>query len=158
MHTLSRRFELVLIKPSHYDDDGYVIQWLRSLIPSNSLAALYGVASDCAQRQVLGPDVEIVTTIIDETNTRIVPKHIVRQIRRAGMGLVGLVGVQTNQFPRAIDIARALRAAGVPVVASVFASRRLHVNRTTSPASASSDPRYRAPAPGSSRSGSPRRR
>jgi hypothetical protein len=40
----TRRFCLLLIKPSHYDDDGYVIQWLRSTIPSNSLAALYGLA------------------------------------------------------------------------------------------------------------------
>jgi hypothetical protein len=25
-----RRFTIVLIKPSHYDDDGYMIQWRRS--------------------------------------------------------------------------------------------------------------------------------
>ncbi len=25
-----RRFTIVLIKPSHYDGDGYVIQWRRS--------------------------------------------------------------------------------------------------------------------------------
>jgi hypothetical protein len=31
-----RRFQLILIKPSHYDDDGYVIQWLYSAMPSNS--------------------------------------------------------------------------------------------------------------------------
>jgi len=36
-----RRFQLALIKPSHYDDDGYVIQWMRSIIPSNTLAVLY---------------------------------------------------------------------------------------------------------------------
>ena len=49
-----RRFQLVLIKPSHYDDDGYVIRWWRAMIPSNSLAAIYGIAADCAERQVLG--------------------------------------------------------------------------------------------------------
>ncbi len=38
-----RRFRIVLIKPSHYDDDGYVIQWRRSTIPSNSLASVYGL-------------------------------------------------------------------------------------------------------------------
>src|SRR5476651_1923648 len=47
-----RRFQLVLVKPSHYDDDGYVIRWWRALIPSNSLAAVYGLALDSAQRQV----------------------------------------------------------------------------------------------------------
>ena len=30
-------FKLYFIQPSHYDDDGYVIQWLRSEIPSNSM-------------------------------------------------------------------------------------------------------------------------
>ena len=27
-----RRFRVLLIKPSHYDDDGYVIRWYLSLI------------------------------------------------------------------------------------------------------------------------------
>ena len=34
-------FHLILIKPTHYDDDGYPITWMRSHIPSNTLAALY---------------------------------------------------------------------------------------------------------------------
>ncbi len=66
-----RRFQLFLIKPSHYDDDGYVIRWWRAIIPSNSLAAVYGIAADCAERQVLRPDVDIEIEAIDETNTRI---------------------------------------------------------------------------------------
>jgi radical SAM superfamily enzyme YgiQ (UPF0313 family) len=41
-----RCFQLVLIKPSHYDDEGYVIRWWRAMIPSNSLAAIYGIAAD----------------------------------------------------------------------------------------------------------------
>src|SRR5438034_11470641 len=98
--TKLRRFQLILIKPSHYDDDGYVIQWFRSFMPSNSLAALYGLAADAAERQALGADVAIDITPIDETNTRIRPKDIIRQIERhGGLGLVGLVGVQSNQFP-----------------------------------------------------------
>ena len=75
-----RRFQLILIKPSHYDDDGYVIQWFRSVMPSNSLAALYGLAVDAAQRQVLGPDVAIDVTPVDETNTRIRPKKIIASL------------------------------------------------------------------------------
>src|SRR5947208_6582620 len=39
-------FQLVLIKPTHYDDDGYPIQWFRSAIPSNTLACLNGLAED----------------------------------------------------------------------------------------------------------------
>src|SRR4051812_37966704 len=101
-----KSFTLVLIKPSHYDDDGYVIQWLRSAIPSNTLAVLNGLALDCAARKVLGDDVDIVIEAIDETNTRVRPERIARLIReRGGHGLVALVGVQSNQFPRALDIA-----------------------------------------------------
>jgi radical SAM superfamily enzyme YgiQ (UPF0313 family) len=111
-----KRFSLVLIKPSHYDDDGYVIQWLRSGLPSNTLAVLNGLALDCHQRRVLGDDVVIDISAFDETNTRVKPERIARQIARAGgRGLVALVGVQTNQFPRAMDIARRLRAAGAQV-------------------------------------------
>ena len=47
-------FHLVLVRPSHYDDEGYVIQWMRSGIPSNTLAALNGLAQDCANRRILG--------------------------------------------------------------------------------------------------------
>jgi radical SAM superfamily enzyme YgiQ (UPF0313 family) len=118
---IKRRFQLVLIKPSHYDDDGYVIQWLRSGMPSNSLAAIYGLAVDAAERQVLGPDVAFDISTVDETNTRVNPKRIIAQLaRHGGFGMVGLVGVQSNQFPRAMDIARPLRAAGLAVVIGGF--------------------------------------
>jgi hypothetical protein len=111
-----RKFLLYLIKPSHYDDDGYVIQWLRSAIPSNSLAVLYGIVSDCNDRRVLGDDVDIEAIPIDETNARVRPRQIISAIERnGGFGMVALVGVQSNQFPRSVDIARPLRAAGVQV-------------------------------------------
>jgi len=116
-----RRFQLLLIKPSHYDDDGYVIRWWRTLIPSNSLAAVYGIALDCAERRVLGPDVAIDIEAIDETNTRVdVPARLAAFTRHGGFGLVALVGVQSNQYPRALDLARPFRAAGIPVVIGGF--------------------------------------
>jgi radical SAM superfamily enzyme YgiQ (UPF0313 family) len=119
--TTRRIFNLYLIKPSHYDDEGYVIQWVRSSIPANTLAALYGLALDCADRHVLGPDVDIRITAWDETNTRIRTDRIVDRFRAdGGLGLIALVGVQTNQFPRAVDIARPLLAAGVPVAIGGF--------------------------------------
>jgi len=119
--TTKRRFQLVLIKPSHYDDDGYVVQWRRSSIPSNSLACVYALAAEAASRSVLGSDVDIDLTALDETNTRIKPNEIIDLIRRHhGFGMVGLVGVQSNQYPRALDIARPLRAAGIPIVIGGF--------------------------------------
>ena len=117
----SKQFQLVLIKPSHYDDDGYVIRWWRTMIPSNSLAAIYGIAADCAERHVLGPGVAITIDAIDETHTRVkVPALLARFRRHGNFGLVALIGVQSNQYPRALDIARPFRRVGIPVVIGGF--------------------------------------
>src|SRR6266404_6908103 len=114
-------FHVVMIKPSHYDDDGYPIQWFRSAIPSNTLACLNGLAEDVRRRRVLGPEVEIRIDTYDETNRRVRPDRIIRQVRRAGgRALIGLVGVQSNQFPRAVDLARPFLAAGLPVCLGGF--------------------------------------
>src|SRR5256714_9690417 len=115
----NRAFKIVLIKPSHYDANGYVIQWWRSIIPSNSLASVYGLLSDCATDQVLGPDVDITIDAFDECNTVLDIKRLIRDLRGRS-GFVGLVGVQSNQFPRALDIGREFRAAGIPVVIGGF--------------------------------------
>jgi pyruvate-formate lyase-activating enzyme len=117
---MKKRFCLILVKPSHYDEDGYVIQWFRSAIPSNSLAALYGLARDCAARHILGDDVEIEIHPYDETNTRVRPERLARMIEDAGSGMVMLVGVQSNQFPRALDLAKPLRDRGVQVAIGGF--------------------------------------
>jgi radical SAM superfamily enzyme YgiQ (UPF0313 family) len=118
---MAERFTLYLIKPSHYDDDGYVIQWFRAAIPSNTLAVLNGLALDCRARRVLGEDVDIDIVAIDETNTRVRPERIAEAIAAAGgRGLVCLVGVQSNQFPRAVDLTRRFRAAGAQVAIGGF--------------------------------------
>ena len=115
-----RTFKVILIKPSHYDADGYVIQWWRSLVPSNSLASMYGLMAECAASKSLGDDVDIDIEAYDECNTVIDVESAIRKLGSAKSGFVGLVGVQSNQFPRALDIARELRAAGVTVVIGGF--------------------------------------
>jgi len=115
-----KQFHVVLIKPSHYDDDGYVIQWHRSALPSNTLAAMYGLTQDANERKVLGEDVDIVMDAYDETNTRIPVQKIIRNIRRAGAGFVGFAGVQSNQFPRTMDLAKQFRAADIQVCIGGF--------------------------------------
>jgi radical SAM superfamily enzyme YgiQ (UPF0313 family) len=122
-----RRFSLVLIKPSHYDDDGYVIQWFRSAIPSNSLAVLYGLAKECGEQKVLGDEFELDIHAFDETNTHIRPSRIAALVEAADAGMVMLVGVQSNQFPRALDIAAPLRERGIMVAIGGF-----HVSGTIS--------------------------
>jgi radical SAM superfamily enzyme YgiQ (UPF0313 family) len=115
------RFETVLIKPSLYDDEGYVIQWWKAWIPSNSMACLYAMVQDLQQRRVLGEGVEIGLTAYDEMNTILPIPKIIKQIKDNGnCGLVCMVGVQSNQFPRAMDIARQFRAEGVDVAIGGF--------------------------------------
>lgn len=113
-------FHLALIKPTHYDDAGYPIQWWRTQMPSNSLACLYSLARDCARRHVLGPEVEIRITLLDETSERVPIQRLIDARRPGEKSLVGLVGVQTNQFPRAVDLARRFLEAGIPVCLGGF--------------------------------------
>jgi len=116
-----RKFLLVLIKPSHYDDDGYVIQWWKAWIPSNSLAALYGLTLDLIERKAFGDEIEIVLDAYDEMNVLIPFRKLLRLFRNNdNFGLVCLTGVQSNQFPRAMEIARQFREAGVPVAVGGF--------------------------------------
>jgi hypothetical protein len=121
MRTAPDQFEFVMIKPSHYDDDGYPIVWWKTLIPSNSLAALNGLARDCTEREALGPGVRLNLVTIDETNCHVVPRRIVRDLRRRGTkAVIGFVGVQSNQFGHTLDLAREFRQAGLPVVIGGF--------------------------------------
>lgn len=114
-------FHFIMIKPSHYDDAGYPILFRRSLIPSNTLAAINGLALDCVERQVLGPDVDVRLHTHDETNTRIEPEKIIRRIKNnGGHALIGFVGVQSNQFYRAVDLAKPFLDAGFKVVIGGF--------------------------------------
>lgn len=114
-------FHIYLIKPSHYDDDGYPIRWFRSLIPSNSLAAVYGIAKEAIDRHVLGSNIRCLIHTIDDTNTRIDPNRIIQDIKRSkGTAVICFVGVQTNQFPRTVDLAAPFLAAGLPVAVGGF--------------------------------------
>ena len=52
--------------------------------------------ADCAVRNVLGPDVTIKLTAIDETNQRVNCDKLIAEMRSNGnFGIVGLVGVQS---------------------------------------------------------------
>ena len=104
------KFHVEIVKPSHYDDDGYVLQWWKAWIPSNSMASLYAISEDAGARGVLG-DVAIETRAYDEMTMRVPRDEIVARIRKDG-GIVCLVGVQSNQYPRALDLARQVMERG----------------------------------------------
>ncbi|MGD0201061.1 MAG: radical SAM protein, partial [Bryobacteraceae bacterium] len=111
---------MFLVRPSKYDDEGFVIRHWRAVVPTNSLACLNSLTEDVRQRRLLG-EVELRVQVLDEAVTRLPLRRISRLNRRSGERvLVCLVGVQTNQFCRAADIALELRREGVAVMIGGF--------------------------------------
>ena len=58
------------------------------------------------RRRALGDDVEVVLNAYDETNTVIPVKRIIRRLRGDQRLWYVWSDVQSNQFPRAMDLAR----------------------------------------------------
>jgi radical SAM superfamily enzyme YgiQ (UPF0313 family) len=117
----SKIVRIVLIKPSKYDDEGYVIRHFRGVLPSNTLACLSSLTGDVAGRRLLGGDVRVETELYDDTIQAIPVRRIIRSNRLPyRRTVVALVGVQSNQFPRAADLARKFRAGGLQVLIGGF--------------------------------------
>ena len=112
-------FPIVLIKPSHYDSDGYVIQWWRPGPSTDTLARLRDLFDKFRQRKALGDAVHLEVRTIEEESTRVRTDRLARELRD-GKGLVVLTGVQSRQFPRAMDLALPLRVTGVHVCMGGF--------------------------------------
>ncbi len=111
----------VYVRPSRYDDAGYVVRHWRGVLPSNTLLCLKTLTQSLGDAGELGSDVEVVVEGYDDTVERVPLARLARENRRKDTQVVvGLVGVQSNQFARAADLALELRAAGVPVLIGGF--------------------------------------
>ena len=118
---LKKKLHVVYIRPSRYDDDGYVIRYWRGVLPSNTLCCLDSLTRAVADRGELGTDVEVTVETIDDTLEKIPVRRIAALNRQKDTRVVvGLTGVQSNQFERASDIAMDFRACGVPVMMGGF--------------------------------------
>jgi len=116
-----KHLRLFLIKPSKYDDEGYVIRYWKGVLPSNTLSCLNGLSEDVRERGVLGKDLSWEITLIDDTVQGIPYKKIIQGNQKPGTKtVICLVGVQSNQVPRAADIAMKFRAAGIDVMMGGF--------------------------------------
>lgn len=120
-NTPYRSLRLYLIKPSKYDDDGYVIRYWKGVLPSNTLACLYGLSEDVRLSGALGAELDWRIEALDDT----VQPIDVEKIARAGRAprtkvIVCLAGVQSNQYPRAADLALEFRKHGVEVLIGGF--------------------------------------
>lgn len=116
-----KRLRLFLIKPSKYDDEGYVIRYWKGVLPSNTLSCLNGLSEDVRERGILGKDLTWEITLIDDTVQGIPYKRIIQENRKPGTKtVICLVGVQSNQVPRASDIAMKFCEAGIAVMMGGF--------------------------------------
>jgi radical SAM superfamily enzyme YgiQ (UPF0313 family) len=116
-----KKLHVYLIKPSQYDDEGYVVRHWRGILPSNTLACLAGLTEDLLAQGRLGKSLQVKLHLLDEAVDPVPVTRICRS-QRAGRSqtIVCLVGVQTNQFPRAADLARAFRRGGLTVLIGGF--------------------------------------
>jgi radical SAM superfamily enzyme YgiQ (UPF0313 family) len=116
-----KTLRVVIIKPSKYDDDGYVIRHFRGVLPSNTLACLSSLTRDVAERGLLGSDMDVQIELFDDTVEKIPYRKILRSQRLPECRtIVALAGVQSNQFPRAADLARKFRSGGLQVLLGGF--------------------------------------
>src|SRR3989344_6671302 len=118
--TVVKNMVVILIKCSKWDEDGYLIQFARGVLPCNSLAVLTSLTQAALQNfQKYGVTGDLI--VYDETvgSGQVQPEKIMREHAGAKI-VVGLVGVQTNQFPRARHLALKFTELGAQVVIGGF--------------------------------------
>jgi len=116
---MKERIQLYLIKPSSYDDDGYVVRYFRGVLPSNTLACLASLTRAACEQEPLDR-FEFKIHEIDEAVMKVNAGRICRSFKKRARVIVCLIGVQTHQFPRASDLAKEFRRAGCPVMIGGF--------------------------------------
>ena len=119
-----RPLRVYFIKPSKYDDRGRVAHFWKGVLPNNTLTVLAALnESYNALRADTGVHVE--TVLWDEQVDGPILAETVRAIREKSTEdrvetIIGLAGVQTNQYPRGRDLALQFRRAGFPVLFGGF--------------------------------------
>ncbi len=110
------------IKPSRYDDEGLVLAYRWGVIPNNTLIALAGLNAAYAESH---PEVDVQTILWDELVDGVISPDTVASIVATGERddadvIIGLAGVQTNQYPRARDLALHFRGLDATVLMGGF--------------------------------------
>jgi radical SAM superfamily enzyme YgiQ (UPF0313 family) len=114
------RLDITLVRPTNYTDDGYPIQMRVGVIRSNTLTHMGALARDLVNYPFF-KDLPVRVRLIDEAIQRVPVKDIVRQSKRPGVKtIVMIVGVQSGQYPRALDIAAWFRPYNIPVMIGGF--------------------------------------
>ena len=104
---MKKPLRVVLIKPSHYLEDGYLTRFRVFMMPNTALSHIAGLTP----REVAGRPVE--TCVIDEVIERDLDYLALLRADPGFETVVALVGVMSLQFPRALDLAAYARHHGV---------------------------------------------
>jgi len=114
------QLDITLIRPTNYTDDGYPIKTRIGVIRSNTLTQIGTLVHDLVNEPFL-KGISLHVRKIDEAIEWVPVKEIVNRSKVSGVkSIVMLVGVQTNQFPRALDIASKFLPHGIPVLIGGF--------------------------------------
>jgi radical SAM superfamily enzyme YgiQ (UPF0313 family) len=122
--TPCRTVRVYFIKPSKYDDRGRVAHFWRGVLPNNTLTVLAAL-NDAYNRLRADDGVYVETVLWDEQVDGPIVPATVRAMQEKGVEdgvevIIGLAGVQTNQYPRGRDLALQFRRAGFPVLFGGF--------------------------------------
>ena len=117
-----RQLVVVLVEVTKYDREGYLIQFHKGVLPCNTLAAMWSLTEAAfASSELAGLLCRVIAfnerTMRGGVNAlQVMKKHSAPDTRV----VVGLVGIQTNMFPRARQLALEFKAQGATVVMGGF--------------------------------------
>jgi len=115
-----KKYKFFLIKPSLYDNEGFVIRFSKGVLPSNTLTVLNGLLDYYLKKLKEELNFEYEIEIYDEIVDKISLKKFRKKIKNNEQGIIFLVGVQSNQFSRATDLAVEFRKNGFLVFVRIW--------------------------------------
>ena len=120
-----RIVRVYFIKPSRYDEEGYVQFYRYGVQPNNTLTVMAALNDTLNKRFAADRNVFLETILWDEICDGVVSPDNVAAIkdkaREDGVELlIGLAGVQSNQYPRGRDLALQFVAHGITTIMGGF--------------------------------------
>jgi len=120
-----RTIRVYFIKPSRYDEEGFVQYFRYGVQPNNTLTVMAALNTAFNKRYAAERNVRLETVIWDEICDGIVSPETIKAIKEKAREdgvelLIGLAGVQSNQYPRGRDLALQFVAEGLPTMMGGF--------------------------------------
>ena len=120
-----RIVRVYFVKPSRYDDDGYVQFYRWGVQPNNTLTVMAALNDTFNKRYSSQRNVLLETVIWDEVCDGAVGPESITAIKEKAQEdgvelLIGIAGVQSNQYPRGRDLALQFVAQGLPTIMGGF--------------------------------------